>query len=130
MTESAGIILLYCIAMVVAIFSRRLRVPYTTSLLLAGIALGAMNVAALPHLTRDLLFEVFLPGLLFEAAYHLEVHELRENSWTISLLAIPGVAIAIALTAALIVGAAALTGGHLPWQTAFRSACISGSLSA
>jgi CPA1 family monovalent cation:H+ antiporter len=119
LTESAGIILLYCIAMVVAIFSRRLRVPYTTSLLLAGIALGAMHVAALPHLTRELLFEVFLPGLLFEAAYHLEVHELRENSWTISLMAIPGVAIAIALTAGLIVGAAALAGGHLPWQTAF-----------
>jgi CPA1 family monovalent cation:H+ antiporter len=118
-TESAGIILLYCIATVVAIISRRLRVPYTTSLLLAGIALGAMHVAALPHLTRELLFEVFLPGLLFEAAYHLEVHELRENSWTISLMAIPGVAIAIALTAALIVGAAMLTGGHLAWQTAF-----------
>ena len=72
MTESAGIILLYCIATVVAITSRLLRVPYTTSLLLAGIALGAMHVATLPHLTRDLLFEVFLPGLLFEAAYHLE----------------------------------------------------------
>ena len=118
MTESAGIILLYCIATVVAIISRRLRVPYTTSLLLAGIALGAMHVAALPHLTRELLFEVFLPGLLFEAAYHLEVRELRENAWTISVLAIPGVAIAIAVTAALIVGAATLTGGHLTWQTA------------
>ncbi|CAN5545405.1 cation:proton antiporter [soil metagenome] len=118
-TESAGIILLYCIATVVAIASRRLRVPYTTSLLLAGIALGAMHVASLPHLTRDLLFEVFLPGLLFEAAYHLEVHELRENSWTISLMAIPGVAVAIGLTATLLYGGAILTGGHLTWQTAF-----------
>ncbi len=119
MTESAGIILLYCIATAVAITSRRLRVPYATSLLLAGIALGAMHVTALPHLTRELLFEVFLPGLLFEAAYHLEIHELRENSWTIGLMAVPGVAIAIALTAALLVGAALLTGGHLTWQTAF-----------
>ena len=41
----------------------------------------------LPHLTRELLFEVFLPRLLFEAAYHLEVHELRENAligWGVS----------------------------------------------
>ncbi|MEO8335540.1 MAG: sodium:proton antiporter [bacterium] len=119
MTESAGIILLYCIATVVAIASRRLRVPYTTSLLIAGIGLGAMHVASLPHLTRDLLFEVFLPGLLFEAAYHLEVHELRENSWTISLMAVPGVALAIALTASLLYGAAILTGVHLAWQTVF-----------
>ncbi|MEO5814336.1 MAG: cation:proton antiporter, partial [Gemmatimonadaceae bacterium] len=119
MTESAGIILLYCIATVVAIASRRLRVPYTSSLLIAGIALGAMHVASLPHLTRDLLFEVFLPGLLFEAAYHLEVHELRENSWTISLMAVPGVAIAIALTASLLYAAALLTGVHLAWQTVF-----------
>ncbi|MDQ2665537.1 MAG: sodium:proton antiporter, partial [Gemmatimonadota bacterium] len=111
--------LLYCIATVVAIASRRLRVPYTTSLLLAGIALGAMHFASLPHLTRELLFEVFLPGLLFEAAYHLEVHELRENSWTISLMAVPGVVIAIALTATLLVGGALLAGGHLTWQTAF-----------
>ncbi len=118
MNESSGIILLYCIAMVVAIVSRRLRVPYTTSLLLAGIALGSMHVAALPHLTHDLLFEVFLPGLLFEAAYHLEVHELRENSWTISLMAVPGVALAIALTASLLFGAGILTGVHLAWQTA------------
>jgi len=32
-------------------------------------------------------------GLLFEAAYHLEVRELRENAWAIGALAIPGVAV-------------------------------------
>ncbi|MEO7457690.1 MAG: cation:proton antiporter [Gemmatimonadaceae bacterium] len=119
MTESASIILMYCIATIVAIASLRLRVPYTTSLLLAGIALGAMHLAALPHLTHDLLFEVFLPGLLFEAAYHLEVRELRENARAIALMAIPGVAIAVVLTAVLLFGAAMVTGLPVSWQTAF-----------
>jgi CPA1 family monovalent cation:H+ antiporter len=120
MAATAGIIILYSVAMVVAIVSRRLRVPYTAALLLAGVALGSTHVAALPHLTRELLFAVFLPGLLFEAAYHLEVRELRENAWTIGALAVPGVVVAIGLTALLLHVGAVLVGrpGALDWQTA------------
>src|SRR4051812_39036419 len=119
-TMSAGIILLYCIAMAVAIASQRLRVPYTAALLVVGVALGATHVAALPHLTRELLFAVFLPGLLFEAAYHLEVRKLRENAWTIGALAVPGVVAAIGLTALLLRLGTALAGHGevVGWRTA------------
>ncbi len=85
MTVTAGVILLYCVAMVVAIVTQRIRVPYTAALLLVGVGLGALNIVAPPHLTKELLFAIFLPGLLFEAAYHLEVHELRENAWAIEI---------------------------------------------
>jgi CPA1 family monovalent cation:H+ antiporter len=120
MRAATGIIILYCVAMAVAIATRRLRVPYTAALLLAGVALGAMHLAALPHLTKELLFAVFLPGLLFEAAYHLEIRELRENAWTIGALAVPGVIAAIALTALLLEVGAMLLGraDSLGWQTA------------
>ncbi len=120
MAATAGIILLYCIATFIAIAAQRLKVPYTAALLLAGVVLGATHVVALPHLTKDLLFAVFLPGLLFEAAYHLEVKELRENSWTISALAIPGVVVAIVLTAALLIGGTTLLDARdvLDWRTA------------
>ena len=120
MSVTAGIILLYCVATVIAIASQRLRVPYTAALLLTGVALGGLHVVALPHLTKELLFALFLPGLLFEAAYHLEVRELRENAWAIGALAVPGVAVAIALTAALLVGGAALLGhgASVGWTTA------------
>ena len=92
--------------------------PYPIALLLAGIALGATHLVPLPHLTRELLFAVFLPGLLFEAAYHLEIRELRENSWTISALAVPGVVAAVALTAAFVVMASRLGAGTpLDWTT-------------
>jgi CPA1 family monovalent cation:H+ antiporter len=101
-------------------------VPYTAALLIAGLALGAMHMAALPHLTKELLFEVFLPGLLFEAAYHLEVRELRDNSWTIGALAVPGVIAAIVLTAVLLIFSTSLIGGStlLDWKTALFFGCV------
>ena len=115
---TSAIILLYCVTTVVAIVTQRLRVPYTAALLLVGVALGALHTVELPHLTRELLFAVFLPGLLFEAAFHLELDELRENAIAIATLAVPGVAVAIALTAALLVAGASLGGGGVTWATA------------
>jgi CPA1 family monovalent cation:H+ antiporter len=120
MTITAGIILLYCVATVIAITTQRTRIPYTAALLLAGVVLGASHVVDLPHLTKELLFAIFLPGLLFEAAYHLEVHELRENALAIGALAVPGVVAAIAITALFLVIGAALFGGgsYVAWTTA------------
>lgn len=118
MNVTAGVILLYCVATVVAIVTQRLRVPYTAALLLVGVALGGLHIVALPHLTKELLFALFLPGLLFEAAYHLEVRELRESAWAIGALAIPGVAVAIAVTALVLVAGAALLGRDIGWTTA------------
>ena len=126
MSATASIILLYCIATFVAIASRRFRVPYTAALLVAGLALGSMHFATLPHLTKELLFAVFLPGLLFEAAYHLEGHELRDNARTIGALAVPGVIVAIMLTALLLVAGKTLVGSDalLDWKTALFFGCV------
>ncbi len=52
---------------------------------------------------RILLFSVFLPGLVFEAAYHLKLSEFRENARAILALAVPGVVVAIGATATLLV---------------------------
>ena len=116
----SGIILLYCVATAIAIITQRFRVPYTAVLFTVGVALGGLHVVALPQLTKELLFDIFLPGLLFEAAYHLEVRELRQNAWVIGTLAVPGVVGAILLTAALLVwGAAVATSGTaVGWTTA------------
>lgn len=91
-------VLLFAIATAVAIGAGRLRIPYPIALVVAGLVLGAFNVPA-PHLTQELLFALALPGLVFEAAFNLRLAELRRNWRTLFLLAVPGVAIAIALTA-------------------------------
>jgi CPA1 family monovalent cation:H+ antiporter len=96
------LILLFSIAAAVAIAVRQLHVPYTVALVLSGLALGVLNLFTPPHLTKELLFSVFLPGLLFEAAFHIEFRDFWRNRLTVASLAVPGVAAAVALTAVIL----------------------------
>lgn len=93
------LVLLFAVATAVALAARWLRVPYTVLLVVAGLALGAAHAFTPPHLTKDLLYAVFLPGLLFEAAFHIDFGKFTQNKIAIFALAVPGVAVAIALTA-------------------------------
>ena len=91
--------LLFIVATAVAIAVRRVAVPYTVALVLAGLVLGLVHAFEAPHLTKALLFSVFLPGLLFEAAFHIEFKQFWRNRLAIASLALPGVVAAIGLTA-------------------------------
>jgi Na+:H+ antiporter len=99
MGTETSFVLLFVVATAVAIAARRFRLPYTVALVLAGLVLGMVHLFEPPHLTKDLLYAVFLPGLLFEAAFHLEFREFWRDRAPIAALAVPGVAAAIALTA-------------------------------
>jgi CPA1 family monovalent cation:H+ antiporter len=90
--------LLFIVATAVAIAVRRVAVPYTVALVLAGLVLGLVHAFEAPHLTKALLFSVFLPGLLFEAAFHIEFKQFWRNRLAIASLALPGVVAAIVLT--------------------------------
>jgi CPA1 family monovalent cation:H+ antiporter len=96
------LILLFSVAAAVAIAVRQVHMPYTVALVLAGLTLGILNVFTPPPLTKDLLFSVFLPGLLFEAAFHIEFREFWRNRLAIASLAVPGVAAAVALTSVIL----------------------------
>lgn len=96
------LILLFVVATTVAIAVQRLAIPYTVALVLTGLLLGMLNIFEAPHLTKALLFGVFLPGLLFEAAFHIEFKQFWRNRIAISSLALPGVVAAIALTAVIL----------------------------
>jgi Na+:H+ antiporter len=102
MHSEATFIFLFVVATTVAIAARRLRIPYTVALVLAGLLLGSLHVFEAPNLTKDLLFAVFLPGLLFEAAFHVESAEFWRNRLAIIALAVPGVVAAIALTTVIL----------------------------
>jgi CPA1 family monovalent cation:H+ antiporter len=101
-TFETAFVLLFVIATAVALLARRIRAPYTVALVLAGLALGSIRALAPPHLTKELLFGLFLPGLLFEAAFHLEFDRFRRNAFMIVSLAVPGVALAIGVTAVVV----------------------------
>lgn len=99
-------VLLFVIATAVAIGARWLRVPYTVALVLAGLGLGSTNAFEAPHLTRELLFAVILPGLIFEAAFHLEFKKFWKDKLAIHAMAVPGLVISVGVTAAILAPAA------------------------
>jgi CPA1 family monovalent cation:H+ antiporter len=74
--------------------ARRMRVPYTVLLVLLGLLLVPLSHTAtfdyLAHfkLTPDTLFFIFLPILIFESAYNMNIRDIGENIWSISLLSV------------------------------------------
>ncbi len=98
MPEETVFILLFIVATAVAIAVQRLSIPYTVALVLAGLGLGLVHAFEPPHLTKELLFGIFLPGLIFEAAFHIEFNQLWRNRLAVASLALPGVVAATALT--------------------------------
>ncbi len=90
---------LLCLAILVAIAARRLRLPYTVGLVLAGAALAALRIDAGLALTHDLIFDVVLPPLLFEAALNLHWSELKRDLAPVIALSTFGVALSAAIVA-------------------------------
>jgi len=85
----------------VALVARRLGLPDSVVLVVLGLAIGAVAPARQFTITPELVLAVLVPGLVFEAAYRLDVAELRRTFLGAVLLAVPGVLIS-AGTVALI----------------------------
>jgi Na+:H+ antiporter len=106
MHSEVAFLILFIVATAVALVARRLNVPYTIALVVAGLVLGAFHALEAPHLTRELLYSVILPGLLFEAAFHLDFRDFWDNRLAIHSLAVVGVAASIAITAGILAATA------------------------
>jgi CPA1 family monovalent cation:H+ antiporter len=90
---------LLLVSAVVAMLTRRMRLPYTVGLVLAGMALHSFHVHIKWHLSKDLIFSVFLPPLVFEAALFIHWREFRKELPVVTLLATAGVVLAAIVTA-------------------------------
>jgi CPA1 family monovalent cation:H+ antiporter len=84
------IVELLLIASLVAIVVRRLHIPYTVALVVVGLLLTTQSTVDFA-LTPELILALFVPPLVFEAAFHLNFTELRRNLPQILVLAVPGV---------------------------------------
>ena len=98
---TAQFALMLLVATVVAAVARRFRVPYEVALVLTGLAIAAPHVFSLPSLDPGLLLFAFLPPLLLDASFRIDVRELRAVARPVALLAVPGV-----LLTAVLVGSA------------------------
>ena len=99
MIPETVILYLFVAASLLAVVANRLRIPYTVALVLGGLILGTLHLFPTPVLTHDLLFSIFLPGLVFESAYHLSASALWRDRLAIFGLAVPGVLTSIVVTA-------------------------------
>lgn len=122
------VLILLLISSLVGIFARRFRLPYTLALVLAGLALSFIQLEALRdvNLTSELLLLLFLPPLLFEAAYHLPFDDFRKNGAHIAYLALAGVLITTCFTALGTFGAFNYLGlvKDFHWTHAFLFAAV------
>lgn len=112
---------LLAVAMLVAIAARRFKLPYTVGLVVVGAALKFSQLDLGEHLTHDLVFDLILPPLLFEAALALSWRDLKRDLVPILVFSTAG---ALAATFFVAEGMTALLG----WP--FASALVFGALIA
>ena len=97
-TINVGLILL--IAVVVAMISRRMRLPYSVGLVAAGVLLAQVPIVSGVLLSPEGIYTILLPPLVFEAALQIRWSPFRRDLPVILTLAFAGVAVAAATVAA------------------------------
>ena len=120
-------VVLLAIAVVVAVLARRWHVPYTVFLLMVGLAIGVLRETlglsvgplAEAELSKELIFLIFLPPLLFEGTIHMDLEILRRHLAPVVLLAMLGTLIACGM-----IGASAHWAFALPWAAALLLATM------
>ncbi len=116
-------IVIVCLLVAVAALAgvaRKLDVPYPIVLVVGGLGMGFLPFLPDVELDPDLVLVIFLPPLLYSAAFFASLRDLKYDLRTISLLAI-GLVIATACAVAVV--AHALIDG-LPWAAAFALGAI------
>lgn len=114
MQEASALILqLLLIAAAVGLVAKRLGIHYNIALVLAGVAVSASHQLTDLSLNPEIVLQVFLPLLLFEAAISTDVRRLRENLGPVVLLAGPGM-----LATLFVAGAVLAPALELSWPVA------------
>lgn len=113
------LIVLLLVATLTTLVTRWLRIPYVIGLVLAGLAIPKELLSPAVGLNPDVILNLFLPILIFEAAINTDISRLRSTIKPILLLAGPGVILSAAITTVLLRG-----GLGFVWITASAAAVI------
>ena len=120
MVEVSTVLVLMCIVTLLAFWTRSWSIPYPTLMVLVGAAIACVPGLPNVQLTPDIVFLIFLPPLLYAAAWQTPFHDFRKNIRPIALLAI-----GLVLVTTLVVGVVAHTiFPGLPWAAAFALGAI------
>lgn len=117
-----SVITLLFIAVGAYMLSRKISVPYTILLVLVGLVLIPISETPLFHflqsftLTPGLLFFVFLPTLIFESAYNMNIRSVLASFRSISILSIGSLLVSAFFIAFALKYLSALIGFPLPFE--------------
>src|SRR5919112_4928223 len=103
-----------------SVLAGAVRAPYPILLVLGGLVLGFLPGVPPAELPPDLVLVLFLPPLLYQAAFFSSPRDLRADTRTITLLA---VGLVLATMSAVAAVAHTLVGG-LSWAAAFTLGAI------
>jgi monovalent cation/hydrogen antiporter len=120
MQDVATILGLMCVVTGMSVLSQRMGLPYPTLMVLAGLAIALVPGLPSVSLHPDIVFLVFLPPLLYAAAWQTPWREFVANRRPILLLAL-----GLVLATTVAVGVVAhLMIPDFPWAAAFALGAI------
>lgn len=121
MEEVEGILVALLVSVaVLGAAARAVNIPYPIVLVVGGLGLGFLPGMPDATLDPDLVLVIFLPPLLYSAAFFANLHDLRRDARAITLRA---VGLVLATMCIVAVVAEALIPG-LPWAAAFTLGAI------
>lgn len=121
------------VALFIGVFTRNIfrksPIPYTVTLLIIGILIGLLqriglfgtvdllnnSVSWAGNIDPHLILYIFLPTLIFEAAFAMDVYTFKKIFMNAFLLAVPGIIISMLLTAAVMMGLGGMGIGFSQW---------------
>jgi Na+/H+ antiporter len=110
-----AVVLLLGAVLILMALARRILIPYPIFLVLGGLILGFVPGVPAVRLDPEIVFLIFLPPILWAAAYFTSLRDFQANLRPITLLA---VGLVLATTAAVAAVAHAIVPG-LGWPAAF-----------
>lgn len=133
-TSALSLFLLIALSTVVYFAAKKFKLPYTVFLVFIGLLL--VPVVNLPYLnkifgfigdlvlTPELLFYIFLPVLIFESAFNINMRKMIDSAWSISILSIASLLISAVLIAGLLYLLMPLIGIKIPFIMALLFGAI------
>jgi CPA1 family monovalent cation:H+ antiporter len=110
-----GLVLLLSLAAIVAIISRRIKLPYTVALVIVGLALTLVPNPFEFDLSSELILALIVPPLIFEATLNLRWDNLKKDLGIILILAVFGTLIGAFIVGAIIYAAGRTLVPELEW---------------
>ncbi len=120
------LVLLLSLVLTLGAFARRLPIPYPIALVLGGLLLSFIPGLPAAPLEPDLIFTIFLPPVLWAAAFESDLRQLRRSALPIAVLAVG----LVCITSFAVAWVAHITLPGISWASAFILGAVVSSTDA